>query len=165
MKTRVKIIAGAAAVLAVAGIAGATPIVGLVSPILAAGDHSADIHKRGIGPVVEDGDRFSAELNTDGPATISIQDAAFALPGQNGWHSHPGLVAVTLISGSIEWFDENCVSTVYKAGDSWVEGSQKHAFRNIGPGPVHLMAWFITAQGSPLRHDETAPACAAGLGL
>jgi quercetin dioxygenase-like cupin family protein len=162
MKTNV--IVGAVAIIGVAGFALATPIIGLVSPILAAGNHNADIHNRGIGPVTS-GDRFHAELNTDGPSTISIQDAAVAFPGQNGWHAHPGLVAVTVISGSIEWFDANCISTIYKAGDSWVEGSQVHAFRNLGPGTVHLMAWFITAQGQPLRTDETAPACAAGLGL
>jgi oxalate decarboxylase/phosphoglucose isomerase-like protein (cupin superfamily) len=55
--------------------------------------------------------------------------------------------------------------TVYKAGDSWVEGSQIHAFRNIGTGTVQLMASFITAKGQALRTDEAAPACADGLGL
>ena len=164
MKTRTKVIVSALTVVGIAGFALATPIVGLLSPILAAGNHSGDIQKTGMGPVTN-GDRFRAELNTDGPSTTTIQDAAYAFPGQNGWHSHPGLVSVTIISGSIEWFDANCVATIYKAGDSWVEGSQLHAFRNLGPGTVHLMAWFITAQGQPLRTDETAPACASGLGL
>jgi quercetin dioxygenase-like cupin family protein len=164
MKAKTKVVVGVAAIIGAAGFALATPIVGLISPILAAGNQNADIHKRGTGPV-STGERFKAELETEGPSTISIQDGAYAFPGQNGWHSHPGLVAVTIISGSIQWYDENCVPTIYKAGDSWVEGSQVHAFRNIGPGPVHLMAWFITAQGQPLRTNEAAPACAAGLGL
>ena len=112
-----------------------------------------------------DGSRFHASITTSGPSTLSIHDAALGFPGQNGWHSHPGLVAVTVISGSIEWFDENCVRTVCNAGDSWMEGGQLHAFRNLGPGTVHLMAWFITAQGQPLRSDETPPPCGIGLGL
>ena len=164
MKTQSKLIIGIAAITGAVGLALATPIVGLVSPILAAGNQNADIHKRGSA-AVPNGERFKVALETDGPSTMSIQDAALGFPGHNGWHSHPGLVSVTVISGSIQWYDENCGVTIYKAGDSWVEGDQLHAFRNIGPGPVHLMAWFITAQGQPLRTDEAAPPCAAGLGL
>jgi quercetin dioxygenase-like cupin family protein len=46
------------------------------------------------------------------------QDASIAGGGQNGWHSHPGMVVVTIISGSITGYDENCNPTDYKAGDS-----------------------------------------------
>lgn len=101
MKAKTKVVVGVAAILGAAGLALATPIVGLISPILAAGNQNADIHKRGSAPV-SNGERFKAELETEGPSTISIQDAAYAFPGQNGWHSHPGLVAVTIISGSIQ---------------------------------------------------------------
>ena len=76
----------------------------------------------------------------------------------------PGMVAVTLTSGSITWYDENCEPTVYNAGDTWLEGSQIHAFKANGTG-VQLVAWFITAQGRALRMDQPAPACAANLGL
>jgi quercetin dioxygenase-like cupin family protein len=164
VKTKIKLLIGAAAIITAAGLALSTPIVKLVSPLLAVGDHKADIHKRGTA-VVSNGEPFRVELETDGPSTFSIQDAAYAAGGQNGWHSHPGLVAVTIISGTIRWYDENCNPTEYKAGDSWVEGSQIHAFRNIGTDTVHLMASFITAKGQALRTDEPAPACAAGLGL
>jgi quercetin dioxygenase-like cupin family protein len=153
-----------AVAVAIAGIAFATPIVKLASPLLAVGNQNADIHKAGTAPVAN-GEPFRVELETEGASTLSTQEAAFSVGGQNGWHSHPGMVVVTILSGKIRWYDENCKPTVYKAGDSWVEGSQKHAFRNIGPVNVQLMAWFITAQGQPLRTDEAAPACAAGLGL
>jgi hypothetical protein len=42
------------------------------------------------------------------PTTLSIQAAAYSAGGQNGWHSHPGLVAVTMLSGTIQWYDEDC---------------------------------------------------------
>ena len=165
MNTKTKLVAGAVAIVITAvGLALATPIVKLASPLLAVGNHAADIHKRGTAEV-GNGEPFRVELKTDGPSTFSIQDAAFAAGGQNGWHSHPGLVAVTILSGSIRWYDEDCNPTVYKAGDSWVEGSKIHAFRNIGTDSVHLMASFITAKGQALRTDDAAPACAADLGL
>jgi quercetin dioxygenase-like cupin family protein len=164
MKTKIKVLLGAAAIITAVGLALATPIVKLVSPLLAVGNQKADIFQEGTAQVGK-GEPFRVALLTDGPSTFSIQDAAFAVGGQNGWHSHPGLVQVTIVSGSIQWYDENCSPTVYKAGDSWVEGSQIHAFRNIGTDTVHLMASFITAKGQALRTDEAAPACAAGLGL
>ena len=149
---------------AIAGIAFATPIVKLTSPLLSVGNQQADIHKEGTA-VAANGEPFSVALRTYGASTFSTQVAAFSVGGQNGWHSHPGLVAVTILSGTIRWYDQDCKPTVYKAGDSWVEGSQIHAFRNIGNENVELAAWFITAPGQPLRTDEPAPACAANLGL
>lgn len=104
-------------------------------------------------------------LTTDGPSTIAIQDAAFNPGGHNGWHTHAGLVVVTLISGSLQWFDANCETTFYKAGDSWLEGSQPHYFRILGSTGAHLSAVFIVSKGEPLRIDHAAPSCAVALGL
>jgi quercetin dioxygenase-like cupin family protein len=165
MKRKAKVVIGTGILTsAVVGFAFATPIVGLISPLLAVGNQSADLDARGTA-AVSNGERFRVELETDGPSTISTQDGAYAAGGQNGWHSHPGMVAVTLISGSITWYDENCQPTNYKAGDSWVEGSKIHAFKVTGTTGIHLMANLITAQGQALRTDQPAPACAAGLGL
>jgi quercetin dioxygenase-like cupin family protein len=164
MKTKTKLLISAAAMVAVVGVASATPIVGLISPLLAVGKQNSDIHVRGTAPM-SNGEQFKVELETDGPSTITIQDGSIAAGGHNGWHSHPGLVAVTLLSGTIEWYDENCVRTVYTAGDSWFEGSQVHAYRVIGASNIHLMAWFVTAQGQALRTDQPAPSCGAALGL
>jgi hypothetical protein len=147
-----------------AGLVFATPIKNLASPLFSVGQHPADIELHG-GGLTPGGQPFKVELETEGPSTISTQDAAYGIGGVNGWHSHPGMVAVTLVSGSIQWFDENCVETDYTAGASWTEGSKPHYFRVVGTGGIHLTAFFITAQGAALRTDESAPACAAALGL
>jgi quercetin dioxygenase-like cupin family protein len=167
MKLKTKAGIGAALAAAVAGLASVTPIVKLASPNLAVGTVSTAINSHGVAAVPDpDNDAyFHASLTTDGPATITIQDGAYAAGGQNGWHSHPGLVIVTLLSGSIEWFDANCQKTTYKAGDSWTEGSQVHAFRVLGTAGVHLMAVFVIAKDEGYRIDRPVPACGAGLGL
>lgn len=85
--------------------------------------------------------------------------------GQNGWHTHPGMVIVTLTKGSIEWYDGNCKLTLYNAGDSWMEGSQLHYFRVLGTSATQFVATFIVAQGQANRIDQPAPPCAAALGL
>ena len=164
MKTQTKILIAVAAVIAAVGAAFATPIVGLASPILAMGTHNANLHARGSA-VQSNGERFRVELETEGPSTITTQDGSVAAGGHNGWHSHPGMVVVTLISGSITWYDQNCVPTDYKAGDAWVEGSQIHAYRVTSATAIHTIALFVIAQGQAYRIDQPAPACASELGL
>ena len=162
MKTMTKLFVGVATV-ALVGTALSTPIVKNTFPLLSVGNQSADIYQRG--KFESNGEeKFSASLKTEGPSTVTIQDAAFTAGGQNGWHSHPGIVIVTMISGSIEWYDANCKTTTYNAGDSWVEGGQPHAFKVLSNG-AHLSAVFVTAQGQVTRTDQPAPACSAGLGL
>src|SRR6266481_9679409 len=164
MKTRFKLLIGATAMVTVVGVALATPVVGLISPLLSVGTQTSDIHVRGTA-VMSNGEHFRVELETEGPSTITTQDGSVAAGGHNGWHSHPGMVVVTLISGSITWYDQSCVPTDYKAGDSWAEGSQVHAYRVTSTTSIHTIALFIIAQGQGYRIDQPAPACAAGLGL
>ena len=163
--TKTKLLIGAAAItIIVVGMAFATPIVKLTSPLRSVGQQRANIFESGTA-VGMNGQPFNAGLVTDGPSTLTTQEAAYAVGGQNGWHSHPGIVVVTVLSGTLTWYDENCNPTVYKAGDSWVEGSQIHAFRNTKTKNLQLMAWFVTAKDEPLRIDQPVPACGAGLGL
>jgi quercetin dioxygenase-like cupin family protein len=165
MKVRTRIVLGAAAMAAtIVGIAFGTPIVGLASPYFSVGQDSADISTHGVGRT-STGQEFAVSLRTEGPATMTNQHNGFAAGGHNGWHSHPGMVIVTIISGAIQWFDEDCKETDYKAGDSWTEGSKLHYFRVVSPTGLQATAFFITAQGVPVRTDEPAPACAAALGL
>jgi quercetin dioxygenase-like cupin family protein len=164
MKAKTKVFAAITIAATIVGIAFATPIVNLASPLFSVGQHPSDIHANGVGKTPS-GEWFEVKLTSEGPSTMSNQDAAYGVGGVNGWHSHPGMVAVTLASGSIQWFDENCRETTYNAGDSWTEGSKIHYFRVLGTTAIHLTAFFITAQGAALRTDEPAPACAAGLGL
>jgi quercetin dioxygenase-like cupin family protein len=167
MKRSTKVVIAAALTSTVVGLALATPIVKLASPIVSTGTVATAVNSHGVATVPDpDNDgHFNARLTTDGPSTITIQDAAYAAGGQNGWHSHPGIVIVTLVSGSVEWFNANCESKVYKAGDSWTEGSQTHAFRVLGTTGVQVTAVFVIAKDQAYRIDHAAPACAAGLGL
>ncbi|MBV8400846.1 MAG: hypothetical protein JOZ17_19245 [Acetobacteraceae bacterium] len=162
MKLKTKILMGTAA-LALVGIAFATPILKLTIPILAMGTHNNPMSATGDYPV--DGGYFKVALTTNRPASVVTQLGAFNVGGENGWHSHPGMVAVTLTAGQIAWYDENCHETIYSAGDTWFEGSQIHMFKNIGQTNVQLTAVFIVSQGAPLRLDQSAPACATALGL
>jgi hypothetical protein len=162
MKINNKVILGVlAAGAVVGGLAWGTPIVNLASPLLSTGTQSADLDSRGEYEPTE----FKAFLKTEGPSTVVEQIAAYTATGVNGWHSHAGIVIVTLTSGSIDWYDSECKKTTYKAGDTWSEGSQVHSFRVTGTTGVQLVATFIISKGSAVRIDQPAPPCAVALGL
>jgi quercetin dioxygenase-like cupin family protein len=164
MKPRTKIAVGAAVLVsAVVGLALATPPLKLAPTLLAMGTDNTAIEAHGVAPVGDE--EFHVRLTTNGPSNIGVQEAAFAPGGSIGWHSHPGLVTVQVVSGSIQWFDENCIATVYNVGDAWTEGSAPHYFRNIGTVNATVIATLVVAKGAGFRVDQPAPACAAALGL
>jgi quercetin dioxygenase-like cupin family protein len=164
MKTKTKLLIGAAAISSViVGLAWATPIFRLASPVLATGNDNSNIEAHGV--FETSNGEFKANLKTEGPSTIFVQDAAFSPGGHTGWHSHPGLLTLALIAGRLEWYNGNCELTIYNAGDAWTEGSQLHYFRSVGKVNVHLMVTYIIAQGATPRIDKPAPKCAAALGL
>ena len=164
MKRKTKVVIGVAATI-IAGLVVATPLINLTSPVVAAGNVSRWLNVHGVAKDLNDNNYFNVYLTTQGLATISSQVASYKPGGENGWHSHPGLVTVTLTQGSIVWYNGNCEATTYNAGDAWVEGSQIHMFRVVGNAAVLLYATFITAQDEPLRTDEPEPPCAAAMGL
>jgi quercetin dioxygenase-like cupin family protein len=161
---------------AVAGVALATPVVGLLfSNILANGNTTTpEIFTRArvaLPPVAgqeqgdDDNNEWTGMLFLHGPTNVEVQDFGYAVNGHTGWHSHPGMLAFTLISGTIEWYDANCNKTVYNTGDTFTENTATHYFRNVGAAPMHGMVTYFLAKGQPRRIDQPAPACAAALGL
>jgi quercetin dioxygenase-like cupin family protein len=164
MKINPKIIIGVlAGGIVVGGLAWATPIFNLALPILATGNQNADIDAHGN--FAASNGEFRAFMKTEGPSTILFQDGAFAPGGYTGWHSHPGILALTLAAGTLDWYDGECNKKSYKPGDSWTEGSQLHYFKVTSTTNIHLLVAYIIAQGAASRIDEPAPPCAAALGL
>jgi len=173
IKTRV-VLAAIATTFTVAALVHATPIVGLlVGTILSSGtsnDQLIEHVKVPIPPAVtgtseDQEDVWDAKLLTSGPSNVVVQDVVFAPGGHTGWHSHPGILVSSVISGSIEWYDSQCLKHVYNAGDSLTESTQTHDVRNVGTVNAHFMVTYIIAKGQPRRIDQPAPACAAALGL
>jgi quercetin dioxygenase-like cupin family protein len=162
-----------AVVLCIVGIALATPIVGLnFGNILATGIVNDDISQRArvtLPPVAgkeqEDGNEWRARLSTSGPSTFIVQDADYFPGGHTGWHSHPGLLLLTVTEGSLDWYNDQCQKTTYNVGDSFTENTAVHYFQNVGSVNVRVMVSYVLAKGQPRRIDQPAPACAAALGL
>jgi quercetin dioxygenase-like cupin family protein len=169
MKRKTKFILGSvSAACAVAGIAIATPSLGVLNNVISVigtVDHDVHAHAHVALPGSEEG--FRAEVETDGAANFIVQDVTFAPGGTTGWHKHPGVLLLSLAadSGSVDWYDANCVKHVYNAGDSWTEGTRLHDVVNNSSSNAHFIVTYIVAKGVNKRTDEPAPACAAALGL
>ena len=175
MRTYARLLITAAVVSCVAvAIVRATPIVGvLVKAFLSSGSTNDEImlHVRVPLPPPanttsqEDPQEWTAKLYTSGPTTIAVQDVVFAPGGHTGWHSHPGILLSSVISGSMEWYDAQCNKHVYNPGDSLTESTQTHYVRTLGTADVHFQVTYVLAKGQPWRIDQPAPACAAAAGL
>ena len=169
MKLKTKYIVGAvSAACVVAGIAVATPsLVVLYNVVTVTGTVNHDVHTRAHVALPGSEDGFSAAVETEGAANFIVQDVIFGPGGTTGWHKHPGvlLLSLTADSGSVDWYDANCVKHVYNAGDSWTEGTTLHDVVNNSSSNAHFIVTYIVAKGVNKRTDEPAPSCAAALGL
>ncbi len=150
-------------------IARATPTVGQIFSVLSTGSTTEEIMRQArvpIHPVTDDPnseereDEWTAKLYTSGPTTFQVVDVTLLPHGYTGWHSHPGILLVSVISGSIQWYDAQCMKHVYNPGDSFTEGTQTHDVVNAGLVNAHFMVSYIIAKGQPRRIDQPAPACA-----
>jgi quercetin dioxygenase-like cupin family protein len=158
----------ALAALIGAGQAFATPTVGAFNNVvLSTGTAEQDIHAHGSLAIPSMEEDFGAMVATDGAANIIEQEVSFAPGGTTGWHTHPGVVLLTLTadSGPVEWYDSHCGKTVYSAGDSWTEGTKLHDVVNRGSTNATFLVTYIVAKDVLKRTDESAPRCATALGL
>lgn len=137
-----------------AGTAGATPGAGAAGTIVSRGIATERVHFN-TGEV---------KVQTKAPVAFINQTIAFAAPSTVGWHAHPGVVLVTVTSGSLTRYDDTCSPTVYPTGSAFME-SGDHA------GLVRNESTTVTAsvnvtylvpegvQNTQLRIDKANPGC------
>lgn len=111
-----------------------------------------------------------ATTGADPPAiTLSARDVSVVIqvyePGKSsGWHHHPGIHAVTVLTGALTVYDQRCLSEQYGPGRPYVGGQLPHVVRNEGGEPVTMAVTYLNPSapvGATVR--DVAPAgCAAG---
>jgi quercetin dioxygenase-like cupin family protein len=159
MRYKKLVLFGAMPLLAVAVVL-ATPSSGILfNNILSMGVASNDLdEKLKI-------DEWKLSLKTKGASDFYIQDIAIAPGGYSGWHSHPGMFVGTVLTGSIDFYDENCNLTTFTAGQVWTENDKLHAIANHGNVDARAQFAYLVKHGEPRRIDQPAPACAPITGI
>lgn len=143
------------ALVLVGGLAGtalATPSVGFSPTILSRGTLQERVHYN-TGEV---------KFQTKGPVDITHQTINIAPDGTSGWHSHPGVVLVTVRSGSVRRYYSDCSFDTFSTGQSFTEsGTEPGLVRNSSStAPAVNDVTYITPVGVALRVDAPAPRCA-----
>lgn len=136
----------------VAGTAFATGAIGFNATLMSRGTMSESVHFN-TGEV---------KLQTKGAVDFAIATVTIDPQGSSGWHEHPGVVLVTVKTGTVTFYDQNCSPTTHATGTSFVEAA------GDGPGlarnesttvPAVVWVTYIVPVGAALRIDTPNPGC------
>jgi quercetin dioxygenase-like cupin family protein len=101
------------------------------------------------------------KLQTKDQTDVSTYTVTYAGGGFSGWHTHPGVLLVTVQSGAVVR-QVGCDATTYSAGDTFIESDEQP------PGQVSnasatdqavVAVTQITPRGSVRREDAAAAGC------
>jgi hypothetical protein len=92
---------------------------------------------------------------------IVTQTVKFAPGAYSGWHTHPGFLVSTELTGTLTKYGADCSSQSYAPGQSWTETSANTFFvKNETAAEASDIVTFIVPGGTPttgLRLDRAQP--------
>ena len=137
---------------AFAGSTLATPSTGFAATTVARGTLDTDVLAN-TGAI-----KFQTKADVDFvTSAVTIQPL-----GSSGWHTHPGVVLVTVVTGSLTFYDETCHATVHPAGSAFFEsGNDAGLVRNLSStDAATVSATYVVPKGTTvLRIDKPNPGC------
>ncbi len=101
---------------------------------------------------------FKAEAK--GPIDVVVRRHDYLAGGSTGWHAHPYPVFVTVISGTVtfyEYDDPTCTPTVVSAGQGYVDSGHGHLGRNETGQPATDVSVIMAPVGGAFRTELAAP--------
>lgn len=105
-------------------------------------------------------DGIDARLHSKDAANLLVVKFDVAPGGTSGWHTHPGMSLVTVISGEITLYDAAlCTPKRLTAGQTFVDegGDHVHLVRNETASLTQLGAVQLVQPGVPGRVDRPRP--------
>jgi quercetin dioxygenase-like cupin family protein len=93
---------------------------------------------------------------------VVTQQATFAPGATSGWHTHPGYLTGTVVSGQVVRYATDCSSQTFTVGQTFYEtGAKTFVVKNQSTtDPAVVMVTFVVPGGTPttaLRIDKTQP--------
>lgn len=92
---------------------------------------------------------------------IVTQTVNFPAGAYSGWHTHPGFLVSTELTGTLTRYSSDCSSQSYAPGQSWTEtGANTFIVKNETSAPASDIVTFIVPGGTPttgLRIDKPQP--------
>jgi quercetin dioxygenase-like cupin family protein len=104
------------------------------------------------------------KFQTKDPTDVRVQRIVIDPGGYSGWHHHPGIVIVSVLSGQVTFTNSDCSSTTYgpglPAGSSFVEvGDDPGQASSAGGATVY--ATFVAPHAVPpvFRIEDPVQSC------
>ena len=106
----------------------------------------------------------AVKFQTKADVDLVTQTITFAPGATSGWHAHPGVVLVTVASGSLVRYDATCAAKTYTdhtARSAFIEsGDHPGLVRNETASPAVVYVTYIVPRGTTaLRIDKADPNC------
>jgi quercetin dioxygenase-like cupin family protein len=105
-----------------------------------------------------DGGLFKAEAK--GPIDMVVRRHEYTPGGSTGWHAHPYPVFVTVVSGTLTFYesdDPTCTPSVVTAGHGYVDSGHGHIGRNETDQPAVDISVIMAPVGAAFRAELPAP--------
>jgi quercetin dioxygenase-like cupin family protein len=103
------------------------------------------------------------KFQTKEPTDLVTQQVTFAPHAYSGWHHHPGVILVLVVSGHVTTHDENCQTKTYGPGEAFVEsGTAPFMVSNESDTETAVdIATQVAPAGSSFRVEDDPPPCAS----
>ena len=98
----------------------------------------------------------SAQASVD----IVVRTHDYAPGSSTGWHTHPGPVFITVMEGTLtfyEYDDRTCTAKVVSKGQGYVDSGHGHIARNESAAPARDVSVILAPVGQPFRGELSAP--------
>lgn len=83
------------------------------------------------------------KFQTKDPTYVRVQKVEFAAGSVSGWHHHPGIVIVAVLSGDVTFTNSDCSSNTYHAGDVFTEAGDDPGQASGGVNGAVAYATFV----------------------
>jgi quercetin dioxygenase-like cupin family protein len=108
-----------------------------------------------------DAQPIAAAIADPAAITLSARDVSVVTqvyePGQNsGWHAHPGIHAVAVLSGTLTVYDGQCERQTFEAGQPYVGGQLPHLVQNETDAAVTLAVTYLSPPEAGMSTEHTA---------
>jgi quercetin dioxygenase-like cupin family protein len=158
MKRRLILLAGVIALTSIG--------VGVALATAPSGTRTVDYAATGTIPEAVHFNADRIKLQTKDTADVVTQLITYQPGASSGWHSHVGIVVVTVKDGAVTRYESDCVGQTFHQGDVFIETGDMGpiVLRNEGAVAAHLAATFVTNPPVPdnLRIDKPNPGCSVG---
>ena len=140
--------------LGVAGTVNADPPTGVTPTLLGRGTYS---------PFSVKGDAASIDFSAQStrPVDIVVRTHDYAPGSSTGWHTHPGPVFITVLEGTVTFYemdDPNCTPKVVTKGQGYLDTGRGHIGRNESGAPAKDITVVIAPVSLPFRGELHPPA-------